>query len=124
MTSPETGPETGPETVPGPAPGERGVPQEPAEAAVAALESLKEALQRAGNGEAGTPEVQRAVTDYWRDHGDALTTAATAVGEQVRSQILAELYRWKAQLLQQGIGGSPPLDPAGPADGGPGTPGD
>jgi hypothetical protein len=105
-----TGPETGPGT--GAAPGERGVPQEPVEAAVAALESLKETLQQAGHGEAASTGVQRAVTDYWRDHGDALTTAATAVGEQVRSQMLAELYRWKAQLLQQGIGGSPAPDPA------------
>jgi hypothetical protein len=93
-----------------------GARPEPVETAVADLERLKETLQRAGRGEAGATEVQRAVTDYWRDHGDALTTVATAVGEQARSQMLAELYRWKAQLLQQGVGGLSTPSPARPAD--------
>jgi hypothetical protein len=84
---------------------EGAAPQEAVEGAVAELERLKETLQRAGSGEVGAGELQRAVNDYVRDHRDALTTAAVAVGEQVRSQMLAELYRLRAQLLQQRAGG-------------------
>jgi hypothetical protein len=80
-------------------------PHEALKEAGAELKRLKETLQRAGSGQTGAGELQRAVNDYMRDHREALTTAAAAVGEQVRSQMLAELYRWRAQLLQQRAGG-------------------
>jgi len=72
------------------------------DAAVTGLEQLKAMLQRAGRGEAEAGEVPEAVTGYLRDHKDTLTAAATAVGQEVRSQLLAELYRWRAQLQASG----------------------
>ncbi|HET8588492.1 MAG TPA: hypothetical protein VFM01_02585 [Nakamurella sp.] len=85
------------------------------EDALADLDELKETLRRAAGGQEGATRLQQAVQDYVRDHHEALTMAAAAVGEEVRSQILAQLYRWRAQLGQQLPTGESTPTPARPA---------
>ena len=68
------------------------------------LGRLRDLLQRAGRGQVDPRQVQRAVHDFMHDHGDALSLAATSVGEQVRLQVLAQLYQWRTQLAQQRTG--------------------
>jgi hypothetical protein len=70
-------------------------------AAASELERFQELLRRAAQGQAELGEVQRSLSDYWREHGQSLATAAAAVGEQTRGQMLAQLYAWRAQLGQQ-----------------------
>jgi hypothetical protein len=85
------------------------------EDAVAGLDELKQTLRRAAGGQEGATRVQQAVQDYVRAHHEALTMAAAAVGEEVRSLILAQLYRWRAQLDQQLPTGESTPTPVGPA---------
>jgi hypothetical protein len=70
-------------------------------AAIADLGRLRDLLQRAGRGEPELGQMRAALADFWRDHGNVLTGAARAVGEQLRLTALQALYRWRAQLDQQ-----------------------
>ena len=80
---------------------ERPDPSSPLTAATSDLERLQEVLRRAASGRAGVGEVTEAAARYWSDHGEALQATAAALGEEVRRQMLAELYRMRAQLAQQ-----------------------
>ncbi|MGY1732405.1 hypothetical protein ACI798_12880 [Geodermatophilus sp. SYSU D01045] len=97
-------------------------PEDPAPAAAAAaeLERLQELLRRAGRERADPGEVAQAVGDYWRHHGPALQTAAAALGDAARGQLLAQLYRMRDELGRQlqGQRASAPRPPEpGTADG-------
>jgi len=71
------------------------------ESATAALEELHRLLVAAGEGNAEPKEVVVAMKAYWSNHDDVLRTAASAMGEQVRLQVLQELYKWRDQLASQ-----------------------
>lgn len=94
-------------------------------AAASELARLQELLQRAAQGQAELDEVERSLSDYWREHGQSLAMAAAAVDEQARGQLLAQLYAWRAQLGQQLAGSnvSTPAssEPASPAAADPAT---
>ena len=65
------------------------------------LALVRERLVAAGRGEATATDVRNALRDYWRDHGSTIRAAAASVGEDVRSQALTEMYKWRAQLNAQ-----------------------
>jgi hypothetical protein len=69
--------------------------------ATADLEHLRDLLRRAGQGQAGAGEVTEALNRYWSDHRNTLKTAARAVGEEVRGQMLDRLYRMREQVGRQ-----------------------
>lgn len=71
------------------------------EAATADLEHLQDLLRRAAQGQAGAGEVMKWVDHYRGDHGDALKAAAGALGEEVRGQMLEQLYRMHEQVERQ-----------------------
>jgi hypothetical protein len=71
------------------------------EAATADLEHLQDLLRRAAQGQAGGSEVMEWVRHYRSDHGDALKAAAGALGEEVRGQMLDQLYRMREQVERQ-----------------------
>jgi hypothetical protein len=71
------------------------------DAAIAGLNDLRDRLLRAERGEAAPDELWNALTSYRRDHGLLLRTVAWSMGELVRVQALAALYKWKEQLSAQ-----------------------
>jgi hypothetical protein len=71
------------------------------EAATADLQHLQDLLRRAGQGQAGAGEVTESLNRYWSDHRDAFKIAARALGEEVRGQMLDQLYRMREQLGRQ-----------------------
>jgi hypothetical protein len=77
-------------------------PEPPAlQPAIDDLARLRELLLRAGRGDAPVNDVLPGVQRFWSAHKEELALAATAVGEQVRQQLLDKLYRWREQLQQQ-----------------------
>jgi hypothetical protein len=74
---------------------------EPLEAAQAGLAGIRERLEAAGRGEATAGEVKAALQGYLDVHGPTIKAAAASVGEEARSQVLAELYKWRAQIAAQ-----------------------
>lgn len=68
------------------------------------LQRIREQLQAAAHGDAGSQEardVQDALAAYWREHEPALRAAATSMTEEVRLRALDELYKWREQLNAQ-----------------------
>jgi hypothetical protein len=98
---------------------------EPWAAATADLQRLQALLRRAAQGQADVGQVKESLRSYWQDNGAALTTAAAALSDEVRRQMLAELYEMRSRLGQQlgnrtsppprGRAGTPPprQDPGG-----------
>jgi len=70
-------------------------------AAVEDLSHLRELLMTAGRGEVSASVVRASLQEYWHAHGSTLRAAAVSVGEELRRQSLAELYKWRAQLDAQ-----------------------
>lgn len=87
-------------TAPPPPPPEPSATPDAMTAAASDLGRLQELLQRFVQGQAEFGEVERSLSDYWREHGQSLAAAAAAVGEEGRGQMLAQLYAWRAQLGQ------------------------
>jgi hypothetical protein len=75
--------------------------EESLRAATEGLTRIREQLQAAAQGEAGSREVQDALAAYWREHESVLRAAATSMTEEVRLQTLNELYKWREQLATQ-----------------------
>jgi hypothetical protein len=71
------------------------------EKAVTGLGDLRELLLRADRGEVGAGEFRGELVRFWQGNKDGLTQAAAAVGEQIRHQLLRQLYEWRAQLQRQ-----------------------
>ena len=90
----------------------RGGP-ESLETAARDLDRVRDLLLAAGRGQAGAEEVKASVTGYLDLHGPAQREAARSVGENLRVQLLAELYRWRAQLDAQLKGAGPGTTPRG-----------
>lgn len=65
-------------------------------------------MRNVARGEADLSEVQRSLTGYWTDHSQALAVAATAMSEEVRAQMLEQLYGWRDQLGRQVAGQQTP----------------
>jgi ribosome recycling factor len=76
-------------------------PGSPLQAATEDLDDLRRLLIQASQGAAEPAQVGAAVRAYWRDHSDTLRATAAAVTEQVRTQTLEELYKWRDQLARQ-----------------------
>jgi hypothetical protein len=94
-----------------PTPPEPSATPESVTAAVSDLERLQELLQRAGQSQADLGEVTQALSGYWRDHSRSVAAVAAGLGEEVRRQMLAELYTWRARLAQQLENSSAPVPP-------------
>lgn len=75
--------------------------QEGLESAVADIGALRDLLLQAGQGRKGAGEVQVALDELWRQHGDALSATAATLGDQVRKEVLSQLRAWRAQLESQ-----------------------
>jgi hypothetical protein len=71
------------------------------EAAEADLRRIREALAAAARGELDATGLTGSMREYLDQHGPVLRSAATAVGEEVRRQLLDQLYRWRTQLDEQ-----------------------
>ena len=71
------------------------------EAAEAALADIRESLLAAARGDVNAADLSRSLLGYFEQHGPVLQSAAVAVGEQVRRQLLEQLYGWRAQLDDQ-----------------------
>jgi hypothetical protein len=71
------------------------------EAAEADLNRVRESLAAAGRGEVDATELINALRAYLDQHGPAFRSAAAAVGEDVRRQLLEQLYSWRTQLDEQ-----------------------
>jgi hypothetical protein len=80
--------------------------QEGLQNAVADIAAL---LLQLGQGQQGAGDVQQVLDTFWTQHGDALSASAATLGEQVRQQLLAQLYGWRGQLESQ-LGPRPPTD--------------
>jgi hypothetical protein len=65
------------------------------------LSAVREQLMSAGRGEVSAGVVRASLQEYWHAHGSTLRAAAVSVGEELRKQSLAELYKWRAQLDAQ-----------------------
>lgn len=74
---------------------------DPLAAAADELAQVRERLIAAGRGEADSAEVGASLKEYLETHRPALQEAAASLGEEVRQQALAELYRWRAELEAQ-----------------------
>jgi hypothetical protein len=85
------------------------------ERAEADLGEIRDLLVAAGRGGASATELQAALQRYLRAHSPALQEAAYALGEEVRVQLLEELYRWRAQLESQ-LGARPGEQAAQPPE--------
>ncbi len=95
----------------------------PLDAATADLERLQAVLRRAAQGQAGVGEVTDSLRSYWQDNGAALTAAATALGDEVRRQMLGQLYQMRDRLDEQlGNRTSPPGGSGTPTGSGSGAP--
>jgi hypothetical protein len=86
------------------------------QSAEADLSRVRDSLAAATRGDLDAAELPAALRTYLDQHGPTLRAAATAVGEEVRRQLLEQLYAWRAQLESQ-LGSRPPPRPdqAGPA---------
>jgi len=71
------------------------------EAAIRDLAQLRQQLLRASRGDVAAAEVRDSLRGYWSSHRSVLTAAVAAVGEQVRLQVLQQLYDWRSQLTRQ-----------------------
>jgi hypothetical protein len=71
------------------------------EAAEAALAHVRESLLAAARGDVDATDLRRSLLGYVDQHGPALRGAAATVGEEVRRQLLEQLYGWRAQLDDQ-----------------------
>lgn len=74
---------------------------EAAQAAQAALGHIRESLLAAERGDVDATELRRSLLGYWEEHGPVLRSAAVTVGEEVRRQLLEQLYGWREQLDDQ-----------------------
>lgn len=88
-------------------------------AAVAGLARLREQLIAASRGQGGAADVKGALQEFLDAHGPTIQAAASSVGEELRRQVLAELYKWRASL---DLSESPPISrpgrgPAAPSAG-------
>jgi hypothetical protein len=83
-------------------------------AAVTGLALLREQLIAAERGQGSADDVKGALQEYLDTHGPSIQAAASSVGDEIRRQVLAELYKWRASLEPSA---SPPISrPArGPA---------
>ena len=83
-----------------------------------ALADVRELLQAAARGDADTTQVTESLRGYLDEHGPALRSAAAATGEEVRQQLLRQLYGWRSQLDQQlgNRSGPPGASPGEPRD--------
>lgn len=71
------------------------------EAAEAALAKIRESLLAAAQGDVDANDLRRSLLGYMEQHGPVLRSAAVAVGEEVRRQLLEQLYGWRDQLDDQ-----------------------
>jgi hypothetical protein len=71
---------------------------EPFVAAVTGLASLRELLRAVERGQLSAVDVPGAVREYLDTHGPSIRAATAAVGEELRRQILAQLYEWRASM--------------------------
>ena len=80
------------------------------EAAEAALDHIRESLLATARGDVDATDLRRSLLGYFEQHGPVLRSAAVTVGEQVRRQLLEQLYGWRDQLGDQlaAIGDRPP----------------
>ena len=88
--------------------------RDPLVAAVEDLSRVRELLITAGRGEVSASVVRASLQEYWHAHRSTLRAAAVSVGEELRRQSLAELYKWRAQLDAQlkdarEVTGEPPV---------------
>ena len=71
-------------------------------AAQADLAGIRERLVAARKGDTTTGvDLIASLKGYLDTHGPALQAAAASVGEEVRRQALAELYKWRTQIATQ-----------------------
>lgn len=70
-------------------------------AAQADLSYIRESLLNAARGDVDAAELRRSLAGYVEQHGPVLRSAAAAVGEGVRQQLLEQLYDWRDQLDDQ-----------------------
>ena len=68
---------------------------------MADLAEIRESLLAAGRGDVAVMELTDSLRGYLEQHGPVLRMAAVSVGEEVRRQLLAQLYGWRGQLEQQ-----------------------
>jgi hypothetical protein len=71
------------------------------EAAEDALARVRECLLAAAQGDVDATDLRRSLLGYVEQHGPVLRSAAVAVGEEVRRQLLEQLYGWRDQLDDQ-----------------------
>ena len=76
-------------------------PREPLDIARADLEHIRETVQRATRGEVQPEDLKDTLQNYWREHGPTVKDAASSLTEEVRLQVLGELYKWREQLSAQ-----------------------
>jgi hypothetical protein len=76
-------------------------PDEQLRAAEADLARLRESLRAAGRGELDAGELWASSREYLEQHGPVIRGVAATVGEEVRRQLLAQLYGWRRQLDAQ-----------------------
>jgi hypothetical protein len=77
------------------------------EGAEAELGEIRRLLAAAGRGQVSVTDLQAALQRYLDRNGEALRDAAWSVGEQLRTRMIEELYRWRAQLQSQLPSGPP-----------------
>jgi hypothetical protein len=66
-----------------------------------AITDVRELLQAAARGDVDAAQVTESLQGYLEQHGPALRSSAAAAGEEVRQQLLRQLYGWRSQLDQQ-----------------------
>jgi hypothetical protein len=71
------------------------------EAAEAALDDIRESLLAAARGDVDATDLKRSLLGYFEQHGPVLQSTAVTVGEEVRRQLLEQLYGWRDQLNDQ-----------------------
>ena len=71
------------------------------QAAEADLANVRQTVLSVARGDADAMELKDSVRSYLDQHGPVLRAAAAAVGEEVRRQLLDQLYRWRRQVEEQ-----------------------
>ena len=71
------------------------------EAAREDLDGVRETLRAATHGDADAVALTDSLRAYLDRHGPTLRSVGAAIGEEVRVQLLQQLYAWRSQLEAQ-----------------------
>lgn len=71
------------------------------ETAVGDLTQIRESLVAAARTDLAATDLTDSLREYVERHGPVLRSAAASVGEEVRRQLLEQLYGWREQLHLQ-----------------------